>query len=145
MRTYTHRGSERLIALHSYGLRTFAVEVVAVNCESQGMNTELRDRLAHLQHELRQRITNVETDLRRLTSPLSADAPDRAVQLENDEVLQRIRESSQMELHQVDEALARLDSGWNATCASCGCVISRERLDAVPYASRCASCATDPQ
>lgn len=108
------------------------------------MKTGLRDRLVQLQHELRERITSVENDLRRLTVPLSADAPDRAAQLENDEVLQRISESSQLELSQVNEALARLESGWKMTCEACGCTIARERLDAVPYAIRCASCATNP-
>jgi RNA polymerase-binding transcription factor DksA len=48
---------------------------------------------------------------------------------------------AQVELQQVEAALRRLAAGRYATCAVCGEEIEPERLDAVPYADRCRSCA----
>lgn len=44
-------------------------------------------------------------------------------------------------LAEVNAALARIDAGTFGNCATCGKAISKSRLDAVPYALRCARCA----
>lgn len=41
----------------------------------------------------------------------------------------------------IDGALARLDQGTFGKCDGCGKQISKERLDAIPYASECIHCA----
>lgn len=44
-------------------------------------------------------------------------------------------------LAEVETALARLDSGWDGSCVSCGERIPDERLAARPSAQRCVHCA----
>jgi RNA polymerase-binding transcription factor len=40
----------------------------------------------------------------------------------------------------IDEALRRIDEGTFGTCARCGKPISKERLEAMPYATKCIDC-----
>ncbi|MGO3146666.1 MAG: TraR/DksA family transcriptional regulator [Leucobacter sp.] len=49
--------------------------------------------------------------------------------------------SAQMELTEVDAALARWDSGEYGVCTHCGRDIPIARLEVRPYAERCVSCA----
>jgi DnaK suppressor protein len=104
------------------------------------MHTTTHERLLQMRLELQDRIRRIESDLQRRNAPLSADAPDRALEIGNDDVLQGIEAASRSELAQVEAALARLGSGREPNCEACGVPISRERLDAVPYATRCISC-----
>jgi RNA polymerase-binding protein DksA len=43
-------------------------------------------------------------------------------------------------LASIDEALKRIDEGTFGTCARCGKPISEERLEAMPYATKCIEC-----
>jgi RNA polymerase-binding protein DksA len=43
-------------------------------------------------------------------------------------------------LASIDEALKRLGEGSFGTCARCGKPISEERLEAMPYATKCIDC-----
>jgi RNA polymerase-binding protein DksA len=40
----------------------------------------------------------------------------------------------------IDEALKRIDDGTFGTCARCGKPIAEERLEAMPYATKCIDC-----
>ena len=40
----------------------------------------------------------------------------------------------------IDEALTRIDEGTFGTCARCGNPIAEERLEAMPYATKCIDC-----
>ena len=44
-------------------------------------------------------------------------------------------------LEQVDAALARIRAGTYGICEQCRCEIDAQRLQALPYASRCINCA----
>ena len=105
-------------------------------------STELtRARLLSRRDELLQRVNRVASDMRRDTEPLSADAPDQAIQRENDDVLLSIGAAAKVELAQLDAALQRLADGRYGICQSCGEEISAARLESIPYASRCTRCA----
>ena len=52
--------------------------------------------------------------------------------------LGKLSDSRRRELIQVDSALARIDAGSFGRCIECGEEIERARLEAVPYALRCA-------
>jgi RNA polymerase-binding transcription factor DksA len=45
------------------------------------------------------------------------------------------------ELRDIGRALERLDAGDYGICENCGEAINPERLEALPYATRCIACA----
>ncbi|MFO1401031.1 MAG: TraR/DksA family transcriptional regulator [Steroidobacteraceae bacterium] len=103
----------------------------------------VRRRLLARRAELEGRSSQVKSDMRHESDPLVADFADQATQRENDEVLAQIGESAAAELAQLRRALDRLERGVYETCARCGESIPVARLDAVPYADRCADCAAE--
>lgn len=76
-----------------------------------------------------------------LDQPLPADLEDQAIDLEDDEVLERLGRANQQELRLLNDALKRIADGTYGICAKCGEDISQARLDAVPYALICRDCA----
>jgi DnaK suppressor protein len=49
-------------------------------------------------------------------------------------------ENSGNVLAAIDEALKRIEEGTFGTCARCGKMIAAERLEAMPYATKCIDC-----
>jgi RNA polymerase-binding protein DksA len=58
----------------------------------------------------------------------------------NREIDYTLEENSEHVLSGIDEALARIESGTLGSCARCGTQIGQERLEALPYATRCIDC-----
>ena len=75
------------------------------------------NRLHHQHHQLSDRGTSIE---------LALEA------IENSEI---------HEIHQIQEALKRISEGTYGICAHCGEEIDPKRLQALPTATRCISCA----
>jgi DnaK suppressor protein len=94
---------------------------------------QLQDRLA----QLRRRIGAIESDLR---SPHDRDWPERANELQNDDVLEGLDEMSLREVRQIRGALRRIEDGQYGVCAACGRPIGAARLTAVPTAVTCLQC-----
>lgn len=103
----------------------------------------IRERLLAREVELRDRVRRVHDDLRREVAPLPRDAPDAAVIVENDQILEAVDESARSELRQIERALERLEAGTYGLCEQCGKRIGAERLRVVPYATRCRDCAAE--
>lgn len=99
----------------------------------------LRQSLASRLERLEARQRKVEGDLRRPGDP---DSQERAQEAENDEVLEDLDERGRREIEQLRRALARIDAGTYGTCESCGARIPAARLEAVPDATLCVSCAS---
>ncbi len=51
-----------------------------------------------------------------------------------------LEENSEHVLAEIDEALGRIENGTFGTCVRCGKPIAEERLEAIPYATRCIDC-----
>jgi RNA polymerase-binding transcription factor DksA len=102
---------------------------------------EARGRLLERQQELTLRQERLHADRRREAEPLSADAPDRAIQQENDAVVDSIDSAAEAELTDIAAALRRLEEGSYGVCETCAGPIDTRRLAAVPYAVQCQSCA----
>ena len=51
-----------------------------------------------------------------------------------------LEENSEHVLSGINEALDRIESGTFGSCAGCGKQIAEERLEALPYATRCIDC-----
>lgn len=99
------------------------------------------DRLIARRAELAGRYTKVAHDLARRSEPLVGDFSDRAIQMANDETLDEIGAAARSEIDAIDAALQRISQGLYGICKSCGDEIQAPRLNAVPYAVTCMSCA----
>ena len=96
--------------------------------------TQIETRIA----ELTEQMQKISDDL---DQPLPAHLEDQAIDLEDDEVLERLGRANQQELWLLNDALKRIVDGTYGICAKCGDNISQARLDAVPYAMICRDCA----
>jgi RNA polymerase-binding protein DksA len=99
------------------------------------VRTQLEQRLT----QLTKRVAKIEADLRK---PQNPDWPERAVETENDEVLEGLDASTADEVTQIQQALGRIDDGTYGQCASCGKPIGDGRLSAMPHATTCINCAS---
>ncbi len=90
--------------------------------------------------ELEERLERVDASLRKTHAK---DWSEQAQERENDEVVEALGSNIRVELHQINEALARVDNGEYGTCAVCDGPIRVARLEALPYTDRCHSCATE--
>lgn len=103
--------------------------------------SQVRQRLLARREELAERQERLHADRRREAEPLSSDAPDRAIQQGNDAVVDSIESAAEVEINEIAAALRRLDEGSYGVCETCAGPIGELRLDAVPYAVQCQSCA----
>ena len=100
----------------------------------KGVEQLLQLRLA----ELTGRAEAIEEDLRH---PLEADSSEQAIDLSDDEALTGVDNVIRQEIHEIREALLRIERDEYGVCVSCGADINPERLKALPTATRCIKCA----
>jgi RNA polymerase-binding transcription factor len=101
-------------------------------------HTSIAERLRGRLRELGGRADDIEEDLRH---PLDADSSEQAIDLADDEALAGIDDVLRREIAQIRSALARIANGTYGSCAVCGKDIGSARLEALPTATRCISCA----
>src|SRR5689334_22743692 len=100
--------------------------------------TATRTTLLDLKRELTRRLEAINADL---SAALDADSGERAMQVENDEVLWGMRNEGAQQIAAINAALERLEDGTYGRCARCHRPIAHDRLSAVPYTPFCAECA----
>lgn len=76
-----------------------------------------------------------------LDAPMPKDWEDRASERQGDEVLESLGNAELDELRRIDAALERIKAGTYGICAACGERISDARLDLLPAAPLCKTCA----
>ena len=108
-------------------------------------NEFVRRELEHKRKELVERLDRIRRDRLHTTEPLSPDFAEQAGERENEEVLDALESSAQTELDEITLALDRVVRGNYGICTECGMEIEAPRLRAMPYATRCASCASLPR
>ncbi len=96
--------------------------------------TQLEQRLG----ELDTRVHDIEHTL---DAPVSKDWEEAAVEREDTEVLETMGNQGLMEIRMIEAALKRIETADYGTCEKCGSDIAEARLDVVPHAPLCASCA----
>lgn len=74
--------------------------------------------------------------------PPESDSSERAVQRQNQEVVDALGNDARDDLVRIHAALQRIDAGTYGKCTSCGEAIAPARLDAYPFAARCIDCAS---
>lgn len=88
--------------------------------------------------ELDVRVHDVDHEL---GAPKSADLNEQAIDIEDDEVLEGLGAAAQKEIALLTLALKRIKDGSYGICRNCEETISDARLEAVPYAPLCKTCA----
>lgn len=99
----------------------------------------LRERLEKKKSELSDRLERITANLRR---GLETDSKERAVQLEDSEVIDALGNEARAELVKVSQAIRSMDAGKYGLCSVCGSAIGAKRIEAYPYAGECIECAT---
>jgi RNA polymerase-binding transcription factor DksA len=94
-------------------------------------------RLLARKTELTARLTRIEGEL---DEPADRDVEERAVERQDDEVLEAMGGAGLAELRGIDAALDRIAHGRYGICARCGEEIAEARLEAVPHAALCQAC-----
>ena len=102
--------------------------------------THFKSKLLARRKELEKMIAEIED---RLDDPRPASFSEQAVEREDDEVLELREKAEFEELKSIDAALSRMESGAYGICLECKEEISKERLEAVPYAPYCRNCMSD--
>lgn len=104
---------------------------------STKIRRQLEDRLAVLER----RVQKIDADRERRTNRLAQDSEERAIVLQNDEVLDGLDQEGREQIQAVLAALKQMDEGTYGTCTGCGGAIPPTRLEALPYATQCVQCA----
>jgi DnaK suppressor protein len=99
---------------------------------------DIKTKLSAKLKELQERAAELEESLCELRDP---DSSERAIELENDQTDSAIAQITDDEIRDIQLALRRIDSGDYSTCIVCGKHIPQARLVALPWTSRCATCA----
>ena len=100
---------------------------------------ERRGRVSNALHHLHEQNSNSleeETEEETYDNHLA----DSATATLNREIDYTLEENSEHVLAAIEEALSRIEEGTFGTCARCGRAIAEERLEAIPYATRCIDC-----
>ena len=104
---------------------------------------DIRRDLVWTREQLARRLRQIRDDAAHRHQPLSPDAADRAQETENDEVLEQLGQSTTALIGQFQHAIERIDAGQYGTCEVCELPIEAERLEALPQATDCVSCAKE--
>ena len=100
----------------------------------EALKAELEQKLA----ELQSRLASIKKDV---TQSHSGDSAEQAQERENDEVVDAIGNETAQSIRVIQAALSRIEDGSYGLCDNCGKEIGEARLEAVPEATRCVSCA----
>ncbi len=90
--------------------------------------------------ELDERAHELEMELEK---PLPKDWEDRAIELEDDEVLETLSARTVAEISRIRAALQRIREGTYGICVRCGDEIAEARLKALPDTPFCQKCAAE--
>jgi DnaK suppressor protein len=90
--------------------------------------------------EMENRVRKINTEI---CTPEDIDMTEQAVIDASDEPLEALSEAGLLEITELKSALGRIESGNYGTCTRCGEAIHVGRLEAIPTAAHCISCAED--
>jgi RNA polymerase-binding transcription factor DksA len=98
-----------------------------------------------IRRQLNEKLELLEARTRKISAdrsrPREKDSQERAVEAENDEVLDHLDERERAEMLEIRHALERIAAGVYGDCEKCRDPIGEARLNAIPTATRCLGCA----
>ena len=98
------------------------------------LKAELEERRALMQA----RLSSIKKDV---TQEHSGDSAEQAQERENDEVVDAIGNETRQSLHAIQVALDKIAEGSYGECEKCGKEIGEARLQVIPEAALCVTCA----
>ncbi len=102
---------------------------------------QFSEQLLEQQQRLADLLERTKKHLYRREEPYSADFAEQAVEVENNEVVERLDEDAKIDLANISKALERIEQGSYGICTQCNDSIREERLEAIPQANLCIDCA----
>jgi len=88
---------------------------------------------------LEARKEKIDAEMRQAAEP---DSEERAIAMENAEVLEKLDRQVASDIQLLRRAIQRIDAGTYGVCSRCGQAISEGRLAALPHTMTCSKCAT---
>jgi RNA polymerase-binding protein DksA len=88
-----------------------------------------------------EQVARVEDDLRWFDTNVGPEMVEEGQEETITRILARLDDHDRSEVDEIDRALSRIDGGGYGVCAVCGEKIPPKRLQALPTADRCVSCA----
>ncbi len=105
--------------------------------------SEIKEKLLEQRATILSALEAQTTDLKNLVKPIeSGDEVDIATDAVDRTLLDSLSSQDSNRLKMIDNALDRIRTGKYGICLGCGKEIPRERLEAIPYAFMCVSCAS---
>jgi DnaK suppressor protein len=102
---------------------------------------ETRRKLLDRRAALFRTVAHVEDDLRWLDTNIEPEVEEEGQEENIARLLARLDDRGKAEIEAIDAALARIAAGEYGRCVACGEAIPPARLDAMPTATTCVSCA----
>ena len=102
---------------------------------------QFKQKLLVMKEDTSQRISAIDHDIKH--EGMTADWAEQATERENDEVLESLGNTAELELVMINNALKRIEQGSYFRCSLCGQDIPDARLELLPFSSHCVSCADD--
>lgn len=106
-------------------------------------NKKLKQQYEELSIRRNQLLNEIENRLKKTRTESDSqftDIADIATHNLQDELSMTVASEEIKKVKQIDDALARIDSGKYGTCVNCGCEIDLERLKVLPFATLCVKC-----
>lgn len=108
------------------------------------LSTTLRDQLLQLQAELHARISRIQAEQTEHRGTDQQMWSDQGRLHERDDEQFALKLAAQVELQHIQQALLRLEQGTYGQCSICGEPIDTQRLQAIPFATRCMQHVDEP-
>jgi RNA polymerase-binding transcription factor len=105
------------------------------------ISTEARRKLLQRRAAVERLERELSDEEEQLTRDRHADVVDLASVRAPGPVLETLHHAQREELRDIEAALRRIDAGTYGACESCGRLIGRPRLRAIPSARSCLACA----
>jgi DnaK suppressor protein len=116
--------------------------VVPVSVDVDSVRQRLLDERARVVEERERLVEDTSGSMEDLSDEdgLDSHPADSASETLSREIELSLEDNADRLLSAIDSALGRLDDGSYGICESCGRSISEERLEALPYATKCIDC-----
>ena len=101
---------------------------------------DVRKNLIDMLEDLDERLGNITDNVKQLDDPIAKDFEEPAIDTENDELLDSLGNAARNEMENIQQAISRIDKGTYEICLGCGQAIKKERLNAIPFSSKCIHC-----